>query len=117
MSSLMKKESAVIIGLLVGLIGAASTAVAQATVDGQVNYVTAAALVLPPALGLLIRFGVFSPATAEEIRKGAEPVANSNLHITINGQDVDVDEVATKIMQAIDGERRQRGDGGPGALA
>lgn len=108
MSSLMKKEPAVIIGLLVGLIGAASTAVAQATVDGQVNYVTAAALVLPPALGLLIRFGVFSPAAVDEIRASVAPVANSNLHIVINGQEVDIDHVAERILQAIDEERGQQ---------
>lgn len=112
MNALMKKEPAVLIGLVVGLVTAVSTAVAQATTDGHVNYVTAAALGIPVVVGVLIRFGVVSPATADEIRQSVQPVANSDLHIVINGADVDVDEMATRIMQAIDDERRQGGQDG-----
>lgn len=107
MGALMKKEPAVIIGLVVGLISAVTAAAAQATTGGQVNYVVAVVLALPPVCGLLVRFGVFSPATVTEIVDALKPVADAHLNIVINGTDVDIDDLATRIRAELD---RNQGD-------
>lgn len=102
MNALMKKEPAVIIGLAVGLLTAATTAIAQATVDGQVNYVVALVAGLPLVVGVLVRFGVFSPKSVDEIREALAPVAAADINIVVSGQVVDVDNLAKAIRDAID---------------
>lgn len=101
MGALMKKEPAVIIGLVIGLISAVTAAVAQGTVGGQVNYVVAVVAGLPLVVGVLVRFGVFSPATVAEIEDALQPIAGAQLTIVINGENVDIDELATKVSQEI----------------
>lgn len=64
---LFKKEPAVILGLVVGAMSAITTAAAQATTTGDIDWWCFTALVIPALTGLATRFAVFSPATVEKV--------------------------------------------------
>lgn len=71
---LFKKEPAVLLGILVGVLSAVATAITQATgPTGDVDWITVLALVLPIISGLITRQAVYSPDTHEKELAAARP--------------------------------------------
>lgn len=83
---LLKKEPAVIIGILVGILLAIVDAVAQASNGGSIDWHTAVALAIPAIVGVLVRFGVWSPASVEAAVQAAQSVGKV-VNVTVAGTD------------------------------
>lgn len=72
---IFKKEPAVIIGILAGVLAAVATGITQATTGGHLDWVTFLAFVIPAISGVLTRFGVYSPAGVEQAIKDVAALA------------------------------------------
>lgn len=81
--NLLKTEPAVVLGVLVGIVAALAAAVTQSTHGGSVDWLTFAALAVPAVCGVVIRCGVFSPATVEQIKADAAIAAKAAAVINV----------------------------------
>ena len=105
MSNLYRREPAVIIGSLLGLIAAGLTAASQATTNGRVDWLVAVAAFLPVATGAIVRSGVFSPKSVAELEaelKAALEAART-VNVTVNNAGLEAGaKVVDEVLAAID---------------
>lgn len=105
MSNLYRREPAVIVGTVLGLIAAAATAASQATTNGHIDYLVALAWFLPVATGAIVRSGVFSPKTVAELELELKAAleASRTINVTVNNPDLEAGaKVVDEVLAAID---------------
>lgn len=104
MSNLYRREPAVIVGLVLGLVAAAGTAASQATHNGRVDWLVAAIGFLPVATGIIVRSGVFSPASVNALEEELKAALAATRAVNVNVHSPELDQaikVADEVLAAI----------------